>query len=103
MLREAYLTALPPQVRARIRATAGGCHVWTGPMSGATLGGGVAAIDGVYGFVHRAVWRLNRGPLPPGQIVVRVCRNRRCVRLDHLRATTASAWLRHILRGDGFA
>lgn len=103
VLPDEYLDVLPWRVRCRILADADGCHVWAGGVSGRTLGGGVARIDGATEFLHRAVWRLNGRPLGPNQIVVHVCRKRRCVRLDHLRATTASAWLMAIRHGHDLA
>ncbi len=103
VLLDTYLDGLPWRVRQRIRADVDGCHIWTGHVSGSTLGGGVAYVDGTPGFVHRTVWERNRGPLAPGQIVVRICRKPRCVRLEHLRATTASAWLMAIRHGHDLA
>lgn len=103
VLLDDYLDGLPWRIRQRIRSDDAGCHIWTGHVSGSTLGGGVAYVDGTPVFVHRAIWERNRGPLAPGQIVVRVCRKRRCVRLDHLRATTASAWLMAIRHGHDLA
>jgi len=100
-VRDGYLDRLPPRVQARIRVDdEGGCDLWAGGMSGRTNGGGVGTVDGVYGFVHRAVWRSAHGPIRADVIIVRVCRNRRCVRLEHLQATTPSRWLRHLLRGE---
>jgi hypothetical protein len=95
--------ALPKRIRDRIRADDAGCHLWTGGSSGRTLGGGTTTVDGRPQFVHRLVWELNRGPIPAGHIVVRVCRQRRCVRLDHLALTTASAWLMAIRHGKTLA
>lgn len=103
VLLDTYLDVLPWRVRQRIRADDAGCDLWTGHLSGSTLGGGVAYVDGRPEYVHRAVWRLNNGPLAPGQIVVRTCRKRRCVRIAHLRATTASAWLMAIRHGHALA
>jgi len=99
VLADDYLDVLPARIRARVVADPTGCHLWTGGMSGRTLGAGFAQINGTYEYVHRAVWRLNGRPLAPHQIVVRICRKPRCVRLDHLRATTASAWLLAIRHG----
>jgi len=103
VLTDEYLDVLPRRVRARICADADGCHVWLGGMSGSTLGGGVARIDGSSKFLHRAVWRLNKGPIPPKEIVIRSCRKRRCVRLDHLRLTTPSTWLQALRHGRTLA
>ena len=36
-------------------------------------------------LVHRAAWELLRGPIPAGMTVDHICRNRRCLSIDHLR------------------
>ena len=102
VLLDGYLDRLPARVSSRI-VVAGPCHLWTGGSSGRTLGGGTTRVDGRAEFVHRLVWSSTHGPIPPWAIVVRVCRQRRCVRPDHLRLTTASAWLMAIRHGRALA
>jgi len=102
VLLDTYLDVLPARVSCRI-VVAGSCHVWTGASSGRTLGGGTTRVDGRTEFVHRLVWASVHGPIPPWGIVVRVCRQRRCVRPDHLRLTTTSAWLMAIRHGADLA
>lgn len=34
---------------------------------------------------HRVIWTWFRGPIPDGMTVDHMCKNRRCVRLQHLR------------------
>lgn len=102
VLLDGYLDGLPWRVRQRIRV-AGSCHVWVGGSSGRTLGAGTTRVDGRSQFVHRLVWSSVHGPIPPWGIVVRVCRQRRCVRPDHLRLTTTSAWLMAIRHGHDLA
>ena len=60
-----------------------GCHNWTGSLS---CGYGQIMIDGAPRRVHRVMWQLEHGELPPGQAVIvrHTCDNRRCYRLDHL-------------------
>ena len=37
---------------------------------------------------HRAAWRYWQGPIPGGMTIDHLCKNRRCVRREHLRMTT---------------
>lgn len=37
---------------------------------------------------HRAAWRFWQGPIPAGMTIDHLCKNRRCVRREHLRMTT---------------
>lgn len=43
--------------------------------------GGVRVVT----LCHLALWRYTRGPIPEGMTVDHTCRNRKCVRLEHLR------------------
>lgn len=47
---------------------------------------------------HRAGWILQRGPIPDDLTIDHLCRNRRCVRADHLEVVTQGENAR---RGDG--
>lgn len=40
---------------------------------------------------HRVVWIAAHGPIPDGLTVDHLCRNRRCINVDHLRLLTNSA------------
>lgn len=37
---------------------------------------------------HRWVWELINGPIPESMVIDHLCRNRKCVALDHLRLVT---------------
>jgi hypothetical protein len=39
-------------------------------------------------YVHRLVWEATNGPIPPGMLVMHLCDNPPCYRLDHLRLGT---------------
>ena len=48
--------------------------------------------------VSRAAYELHHGPIPPGLVVAHVCDNPRCVRPDHLVATTQGENVRDSIR-----
>lgn len=69
-----------------------GCRVWCGSANydgygRITVG---SRTDGTRRamLVHRLAWEAERGRIPDGLVVDHVCRNRRCVRVDHLRVVT---------------
>lgn len=39
-------------------------------------------------YAHRWLWEQTNGPVPPGMMLDHLCRNRRCVRPDHLEVVT---------------
>lgn len=39
-------------------------------------------------FAHRMAWAAVYGPIPPGMVVMHLCDNPPCYRLDHLRLAT---------------
>lgn len=57
------------------------CIEWTGATSG---GYGVQRIAGKNVRVHRKTWEDSKGPIPEGLIVMHMCDNPPCYRLDHL-------------------
>jgi hypothetical protein len=70
------------------------CWTWTGtrhPDGYGTLGGALA---------HRVMYERCVGPIPKGFHIDHLCRNRSCVRLDHLEVVTPRT---NALRGVGFA
>lgn len=50
-------------------------------------------------MAHRVVYELLVGPIPPGLDLDHLCRNRRCVRPDHLEPVTRRE---NLIRGEGF-
>lgn len=73
----------------------GECLVWTG----ATVDGyGKLNRGGKYHLAHRYHWEAERGPVPDGLELDHLCRNRRCVNLDHLEPVTGKV---NTLRGEG--
>lgn len=81
---------------ARVDKT-GSCWVWTGPKRG--VGYGVISVDSKPKAVHRFAYELLVGPIPEGLVLDHLCRNRLCVRPEHLEAVTQQV---NILRGVGY-
>ncbi len=70
------------------------CWVWKGSKGGS--GYGQIWVDGKHVTAHRISHELFIGPIPEGHAVDHLCRNRACVRPDHLQAldhyTNWSQW-----------
>lgn len=64
-----------------------GCHISTYSVGshGYAQVGWEEAGERVVTLCHRVVWAWFRGPIEPGMTVDHMCKNRRCVRLMHLR------------------
>lgn len=65
-----------------------GCWDWRGKIS--TVGYGRIRVKGIEYAAHRLSYTLNVGQIPDGFVVDHLCRNRACVRPDHLEAVTQS-------------
>lgn len=76
-----------------------GCHVWTGALSDGygcfNLGDGQKSYR-----AHRFSYELVHGPIPEGLVLDHLCRNRACVRVEHLEAVTSRE---NTLRGENFS
>jgi hypothetical protein len=83
----ARLSSLPARVVEKIDAT-GDCWLWTGSVG--KSGYGRVWHEGRVTHAHRAVYELLNGPLDLSRDVDHACRNRPCVRPDHLRSTSRS-------------
>lgn len=67
------------------------CWIWTGPTSGKTgRGKGYPRmnLDGATVAVHITAFVVEHGPIPPRKQIDHKCRNRLCVRHDHLEMVT---------------
>lgn len=92
------------------------CWTWTGALNAkGERGYGVIWFRGRQEYVHRLAYELLVAPIPEGRTIDHLCRNRQCVRPDHLRAVsmrenvlassgiTAQNWQKtHCLRGHPF-
>ncbi len=82
-----------------------GCWEWLGntdrngygiAMSGSRIGGNKRRVA----RAHRLSYSLLVGHIPDGLVIDHLCRNRRCVRPEHLEAVT---FTENVLRGESFA
>lgn len=71
------------------------CWLWRGSVSH----NGYARVmrDGKCQCAHKYFWQVVNGPLAKGHNLDHLCRNRNCIRLDHLEDVTA---LQNALRGS---
>ena len=75
-----------------------GCWVWTAATN--ERGYGVVKIDGKVRKAHRISYEMRHGQIPKGLQIDHLCRNRSCVRPDHLEAVTQQE---NIRRGEAGA
>lgn len=63
-----------------------GCWLWTAAKN--SDGYGYFSIKGYSVRAHRWAYELNVGPIPKNRVIDHLCRNRSCVRPDHLELVT---------------
>jgi hypothetical protein len=63
-----------------------GCWTWTAAMK--PEGYGKFYVDGALRQAHRVAYELLVGPIPGGLFLDHLCRNPRCVNVDHLEPVT---------------
>lgn len=79
------------KVMARVKVQPDGCWLWTGPTSGTTgRGRGYPrmSLDGATMAVHKVMWIIKHGPVPPKKQLDHTCRTRLCVNPDHTEMVT---------------
>ena len=82
----------------QINLLTAGCWEWPG---GRTPDGyGRIGIGGKVRPVHRVFYEEQVGPVPDGMVLDHLCRNRACLRPDHLEPVTPSE---NTMRGESFA
>lgn len=79
----------------RVDVTVDGCWTWTGGGNG--IGHGKIHTPNGRKYVHRLTYEAAYGPIPEGLEIDHLCRNRGCVRPDHLEAVTHEE---NVRRGD---
>lgn len=80
----------------KIRPSSSGCWEWVGARN--ALGYGRFTVDGRGVYAHRVAYALAVGELRAGLVVDHVCRNRACVRPEHLELVDQR---QNVLRGVG--
>lgn len=83
--------AIWDKVMKRVVVDVDGCYIWQGPTSGTTgRGRGYArmALDGRTMAVHKVMWVIKNGPVPPKKQLDHICRKRLCVNPDHTEMVT---------------
>ncbi len=61
------------------------CWDW---IAGKSNGYGMISIDNVGYCAHRVAYEMEVGPIPDGLVIDHLCRNRGCVRPDHMELVT---------------
>jgi hypothetical protein len=80
---------LPERFWSKVSRT-GPCWLWTGSLTGSGQAyGQIRDEQGTPDFAHRVAWRMVKGPIPAGMLVLHRCDVPRCVRPDHLYLGTA--------------
>lgn len=69
------------KVMSRVLIDEEGCFIWQGPDSGTGRGGGYPRmnLDGGTMAVHKVMWVVEHGPVPPRKQLDHKCRKRMCV------------------------
>ena len=80
----------------------GNCLIWKRGHSGTGRGGGYGRvnIDGGTMAVHRVMYALVHGPIPPKKQIDHMCKNRLCCNPDHLEMVTHKENQRRRVSGD---
>ena len=81
----------------RISVT-GDCWLWTGAKTNKGYGQIRSDDHRQLAYVHRIIYELFSGPIPPGMQIDHLCRVRNCVKPQHLEVVTARE---NVLRGHG--
>ena len=79
-------------------AKADACWLWTAACIDS--GYGHFYLDGQLVLAHRWAFEQEKGPIPQGLVLDHLCRNRRCVRPDHLEPVTNLENIRRGIKGQ---
>ena len=81
-MRFSHDTPLRDRLMVRSRPAPSGCREWTGGKS--SKGYGRLKYRGTILIASRAVWEIERGPIPPDIVVMHKCDNPSCIEIEHL-------------------
>lgn len=76
------LALFPARMVAKIRIAENGCWLWTAAVN--HKGYGIVMWNGRCELTHRVTYRLTRGEIPHGKLVLHRCDNPPCVNPTHL-------------------
>jgi len=85
------------RIFARLEAE-GECWIWTGAKT--RLGYGQIRIERRTEYVHRTLYELAHGQIPPGLVLDHLCRNPSCARPSHLEPVSQKE---NVVRGESGA
>jgi len=77
-----FPATIPRSVRKLLTLTPSACWQWTGSVVAGDYGR--CRHGGALVMVHRVVWMLLRGPIPPDRELCHRCDNPRCCNPDHI-------------------
>ena len=91
-----FRQGVSPEVRfAHYSQPEGDCLIWTGNTSQG--GYGKFALNSRYVLAHRYAYEQENGSIPKGLVLDHLCRNRACVKPEHLEAVSQKT---NICRGN---
>jgi hypothetical protein len=81
-----YMRRARERISSRLRPASNGCIEC---LYRGSRGYSAILFGGHMWRAHRLVWAMERGDIEEGLVLDHLCRNRRCVNLDHLQPVTA--------------
>lgn len=74
------------------------CHVWVGALQSSGYGSLTNGQGGTM-LAHRKAWETSNGPIPAGLTIDHLCRNPRCVNVEHMELVTNGENVRRATQG----
>lgn len=71
----------------KVHLAENGCHEWTGALTGPGYGQ-ISVRRSKSALAHRVAWELFKGDIPEGLCIDHLCRNRKCVNVEHMELVT---------------